>query len=493
MSEDTVDPVEEFEPKDETVTPKEDDEDVGAVDIYNLTQKDLSKLTEAYIEKITPVEFVKKARQSGTLENIITGYIENPSEEADRLLNYIKRANLKDDETFGPLLYDADGKVRLGATSIFRPTKVYKGPIRGRNATLAFKARVKGTVRRIQTLGTGVNFLLRAPSINDLISSVERLYNEDIAYGRELGACYYSFADFIAKRQAIDLFVDLILDSSLKGWEEDDRKLVLSTVKITDLNGIMQNIAAMMYPKGFKDFRSVCMNSECGHVAEGITADLTKFIHHRYAALPEDCIKFLQKTKNTSGEVELSELDDYNRKIGLDGQTLEIGEYRYTLKVPTLDEYLKVGAQVIGDIIADVQGASEDMRYMAISSRDILTFLPWISKIEVLNYDESDPTVEPEVQMYSDDTESISSLLMMISDDPDAEANLKKAILTKMDEAQLTLVCFSPSECESCGHIPETSSGMVTLDPLTAFFTQASWMIRKHFMRKVALSQSEES
>lgn len=469
-----------------------DDDRDGTIDLSALTRKQLEDFAESYIRKIGEQVFVSRTKEVGTFENSLATFLYDDNDEEDRVLSFIEKNKLYKDPLFISILKNDENKIRIGNTTIYKPNKIYRGPIRGKRASVAFKSRMKGTIRRVPVLSSGINLLLRAPTINEIISLIERTSNEEIGYGRETGVQYFSFGDFAIKRQMIYFLMDLILDSSLKGWDEDNGSYLLNSIKITDLSALIQQVAAMEYPNGYKNFRLACYNEDCGELTEGLTVDLQKFIHHRFSAMHDDCVRHLEKTRTVSGEVEYKDLDGYSKKLGFDGETIDIDDYRYTFKVPSLNEYLTIGSRVVADIVADTQGSTPGSRMVSIASRNILTFLPWISKIEVLKFDDEDPSIEPEVTMEFSDSDTMHDILLDIAQDVEHEVKLQEAMYERMTKAQLSLVCYSPEPCPACGKTVPTESGMVTLDPISSFFTAAYWLVKQHFRRKMeALNRSE--
>ena len=448
----------------------------------NLTE--LNDLIEVRIKRVGEQAFAKSAGEEGTYENILVSYVDSYSYEAARTLDFLAKANLKDEvDDFAYTLKDDEGKPYLGDTQVYSPKKRYAHPLTGRQAQIAFMARKKKSVRRMVALASGISILLRAPLIEEISSFIQNVTAEEIHYGREAGVQYFSFADLIVKRCCIEFIKDLIVDCSLKGWEAENKIAVLKALKLTDFVHLATIVQALIYPKGYPNFMLACTNPNCDHVSEPITVDLTDFIKHRFAAMPKDCIQFSAKNKNLSDSVDFKALEQYQKKLGIDNQVFEIDEYRYTFTVPSVFDYIVIGSSVVADIETDIVGSKENGAFEAVASRSLLTYLPWISKIEVLIYDE-DGDVEPEVQMVFSDTPTISTILSDLIKDVDHEAKLTDKITSLIDEAQITYVCYTPSPCPACGKELETKTGMVSLDPISSFFIMASWYDHQHFLRR---------
>lgn len=453
------------------------------IDLHSLSREELTAIMEARVQKVGQQAFVSRASEVGTFENILATYVNGFSEEGARILSSIAKYNLQEDPNFTDILRGENGNVRIGASQIVDRKTVRPTPLSGRDAQIAYLSRRKGAVRRVPLLNSGISVMLRAPHIHEVSAYIQSVAAEDVTYGRDAGSQYFSFANFIVTRATVDFCIDLVVDCSLKDWDTKDRASLLKAIQLPDLNHLFMQVAALMYPNGYPNFRLACFNTDCGHETEPLKVDLRKFIRNRFALMPESCIKYLEENRTKSRVSDFQDLDRYVDALKLNTKVVQIDDHRYTLRIPSVDDYLTIGAKVVAAIIADTQGTSEDRRFVAISSRSLLTYVPWITKLEVLNFDE-DPEIEPVVAMVVEDPDSIGDILSEIAADADHEQKLTKELFDFIDSGQLTYIAYVPDPCESCGHVPETKTGMVVLDPLASFFTLAYSTVKRYFMRK---------
>lgn len=472
-----------------------DEESSGQKALLNLQALDLDELTalvDTRSKKIGEQEFLRRTRETGTYENVLISLVETYSHEAARVLDFVGRAALNEDSNFSYKLLGDNGKTRIGDSVIYSPKKIYKEPLSGVEAQLAYMARKKGPVRRVMALSSGITLTVRAPVIYEISTFIRNITSEEVSYGRDAGVQYFSFADYIVKRCCIDFIKELIVDCSLKDWDTDNKQPLLKAIKLTDFGHIAMKIQELMYPDGYPNFQLACPNPDCAEVTEPVTMSISEFIHHRFTSMPEKCIKFSETNRASSGTVTFKDLNEYQKNLGFDNKTFDIDDYRYTFTVPSLWDYLEIGAVVVADIEADIHGSRDSDAFEAISSRALLTYLPWISKIEILLYDE-DPDVEPVVQMEFSDINTLASILMDLIGNVEHEQQLTSTISDLIDESQITLICYAPKPCESCGYEIPTKSGMVSLDPVSSFFIQASWYVHQHFIRREAALISAKS
>lgn len=460
----------------------------GTVDLIGLRQEALKDAIEAYAKKIGSQNYIRRIKDDDSKERQLLDLYLDPSDEIERVLEYIEKEGLSEDPEFTTRLFNKETKKPIvGDTVIYSPKKVFSEPLTGRRALVAYKSRTRGEIRHVDLLESGFSVELRAPNIVEQSSFIRSIATTEISYGRELGACYFSFADFVTKREAIFFVLSMVVNSTLQGWDDADYNTLLNSIRLPAFNHLLMQVAAAVYPKGYPNFRVIC--PVCGTITEPVNFDMSTCIRNRFSAVPKSCIGFLEKNRKQYGQITKANIDRYASDLGMDGKTIEIDDMRYTLRVPTLAEYIETGAAVVTATLNDIRGSKDtNDTFIAVNSRSLLTYLPWISKLETLLYEDDDPSVEPIVSAVFEDTDTISEILADLIGDAEHEAALSKQLLQYINDAQLSMVCYSPDKCSSCGEIPTTKTGMITLDPLSSFFTQVFWSVAQHFQRKAALS-----
>jgi hypothetical protein len=286
--------------------------------------------------------------------------------------------------------------------------------------------------------------------------------------GASQGAHYFAYADQMYKNQLLAFIQPLIISSSFSEWRK--RGKLWSVIKLPDLHSLIMHVAAICYPDGFEGFVTRCSRpvSEdhpdlCRH-SETITADLFKMIVTRFSVINEDGITHLTQARVGKNKNNLTQIAKYQADLGFEGEKITFGDITYTMKIPTIAEHLEEGATFLGDIVNEIEADNSDDRYSEVGIRYIRTFLPWIAKMEMT-------TGNGGIIDTADRRAIIRQL--EIFDKNDKDDVMRKGFRSYIQKVQLTYVGYPAMRCASCGHTPDTPSGMMTFDPFSTFFTLA--------------------
>jgi hypothetical protein len=283
------------------------------------------------------------------------------------------------------------------------------------------------------------------------------------------GANYFAYSDIAFKEQVIEFVLSLIISSDYKDWQKRGR--LLSVIKLPDLEHIITVIAAMMWRDGYDGFRIPCSRpvsedypNGCNHVEE-LKLDVFNLILKRFSVLGEESIDYLATTRLPGSSHSLKEISTYQAGLGFEVERVVVGSTSFTMKIPTLMEYLNAGAQFRADIENEVEADNVSKLHEFAGFRYVRTFLPWIASVEVLN---------SEGGGYRSADEKVIRRRLETLDGPDTRKELREKIEGYIGKIQLTYIGYVGTQCPVCHHMPDTPSGLLTIDPFSTFFTLAS-------------------
>jgi len=463
----------------------DDDEDPNAVkfprdkvDLRGEDESVIRELMQQDIKLIGSENVAIRTRTVGTWENLVFRSLADENYEERRNQEALTQIIKADPEKPYHRLDDpTTGKAILKTSFIGGggPTPGEVKTISGEEALLAFEnfrsdktGGNKSGGHRVVLYNSGITLDIITPTGVDVQTMITNCIRQDRELGTSQGAHYFAYADQMFKNQILAFIQPLIINSSYNEWRK--RGKLWSIMKLPDLTSLVMHVAAICYPDGFDRFVSRCTRpvSEthpdlCRH-EETLTVDLFKTIVTRFSIMNEDCINHLTQARVGKNKNNITQIAKYQADLGFEGEKITFGDITYTMKIPTVAEHLEEGALFLGDIVNEIEADNNDARFSEVGIRYIRTFLPWISKIEM--------TTSNGGVVATDDRRVIIRELERFDKD-DTEDSMRKGFRAYIHKVQLTYVGYPAMKCPSCGHTPDTPSGMMTFDPFTTFFTLA--------------------
>lgn len=422
-----------------------------------------------------PVELDERVRTPGTWENIVYRNLNEfyfEEERIQRAIGDIKRGG----EEFLNILRNEENKILLRTSPIsYKTAPGSVTNLSGEAAVLAFECednksgetrKVGG--RKLPLYNSGISIDIITPTGNDIQTLLANCIDLDKQLGTSAGAHYFTYADILYKNAIVEFLQPLIIGSSYVDWRKNGK--LWSVIKMPDLSAILMTVAAMMYSDGYDDFATRCTRPKsdlypdgCTHV-EKIKADLFNMCMTRFPILSKTSVEHMVATRKHTTSHTLPQIAKYQAGLAFEGERITFGNITFVMRIPSVSEHLDAGNQFISDILNEIGADNTAGQYEQLGFRYIRSFLPWIASVE--KKDSRDAvirTTEPVV--------IIRELEKLDFDDE--EGNVRTTLRKYIDKVQLTYVGYPTVPCTSCGHQADTPSGMMTIDPFSAFFTMA--------------------
>jgi hypothetical protein len=321
---------------------------------------------------------------------------------------------------------------------------------------------------RIPLYNSGISIDVVVPTGNDIQTMITNCLLMDKEMGASQGAHYFAYYDLLYKDQILNFIKPLIINSSYTDWRKHGA--LWSVIKLPDLSALVTTIAALCYKDGFENFVTRCTREVtpehpdlCRHT-ETFTASIFDMIVTRFSIMSKSSIEFMTASRQHAARNTLTQIAKYQSELGFEGEKIKVGDVTFVMRIPTIVEYQEAGREFISDIINEIQGDNTDGHYAQFGFRYMRVFLPWVGAIE-------GEGSNGEVFVTSDRKTILRQFEKIDRDDDNNE--LRDALRDYINRSQLTYVGRPALPCSACGHVSPTPSGMVTLDPFSAFFTQA--------------------
>ncbi len=467
---------------------KEDSEvdmiyDTEAIDFRGESIEHMSDVFSEHMARIGPTNIAARLAIPGTWENTVFRALEDISLEQVRLNEAVGQIKNEYDEELSNTLKDTEGKITLSSKLSLKYASKDKSNtpknLTGDDALFAFACSERGGGWRIPLYNSGISLDLVVPTGNDIQTMFENITTFENEMGSLLGAHYFSFSDLLLKDQIIRFIMPLILNSSYKDWKKEGR--LLSIIKLPDLIPLVMAVAAMCHKDGYDQWVTKCMRKktedypqECNHI-EKITANLFDMITTRFSILDEESISFMVKTRSRYTKNTTAEIAKYQAGLGLEGEVITFGNTSFTMRIPTISEFITSGNNFLADIMSEIVGDNQEGRQRLLSFRYIRTFAPWIASVSKVT-DSGEKISTSDYRVIIMELERVS--------DKDVDLSAQGKFISYINKAQMTYVGYPVTPCSKCGYVSETPSGLWTFDPFTTFFTLVSQYSNKNVLRQ---------
>lgn len=442
-------------------------EALGIVTLMGMTQEDLNALVRGRIESEGNRKFVLTVRdQPESYDNLIWFSALNSSSEVERSEAALSKITPEEKKHF-EYRYEKDGSVILGPGMV-EATSAGAKQVTGKAGALKLLGARAGRYRRFPLYNSGCSVDLRVPTLDELGALVRNCNLDMNEYGRLWGAQYYMYYAFILMQNFIDMFMGLIVTSSVKGFTKAG--VLLNAIKLPDLNPIFAYVASLMYPKGYPNFRHFCSRPRdktypdgCDHV-ETLTIDVMKMAKTKFSCMSEYAIGHMAKARQPDTSFSPEDLEAYQTSLGFEGQTITFDGFKFILTIPSLADYLTCGAVFNEEITREVNLGDEAAVASAVATKELRMYLPWIKRIDA--FDE-----EGNEAGYIEDREGMVMILDQLMTNPEYTTELRDKLIDYINQSQLTHIGYPTFSCPKCGYVPNIPSGFFTVDMIGSFFT----------------------
>ena len=243
----------------------------------------------------------------------------------------------------------------------------------------------------------------------------------------------------------------------------------------------MTHVAAIMFPKGYKDFKHFCPRppdvehpNGCNHVIEK-EINIANLLLNRGDLIRQGDISHLQKALRPGTKFTIEEIKKYRESIGNMNHTLRVQGQNFNvelaLKGITIGEHLESASDMIASMKEAFKDPSEkDLNSFALS-RSLNALQAYVQSVKL--YDPTNPSV---FRGSVVDKKGIERVLGSLASDPSFKTQVVEPIEKFASSLQLTYVGYPKFKCPACGYIPEYPKTFFVMDPQSVFFT-AAWKV----------------
>jgi hypothetical protein len=455
--------------------------DPSVIVLTNVSAEALAGILDTAAARTSPETVAARVLVTGSHENIIAQAIDDESAEEGRQRDFLNK--IKGDGEAAPTSrVSSDGR-NIGIQDLvsrFSEQGIYQPA--AEDALTAWMLHEKGVVRRVPLWNSAMTVDIRVPVPSESDALVINLANEERTFANEDGLYYHFYNSFFGREIGVRWILDKIVASSFN--QANQRELLLSTIRMPDLAHLYMAMADAMWPNGYDGWRIPCTNRgdpekdipACDHV-HSLKADLRKMILTRHTAIPPEVITFMSGAHFSSKKHTSSEILDAQKKYPFDGEVIEIGNHRFTMRVPSVREHLEDGESFLTQVVQEVRGDNAAALNTLINLRAIRAYGPWVKKAEkkveeVIRGEQQPP------RWISVDTREAVAYALLEADDRYGD-EVRNRMREYVDKCQITYVGYPSMACPKCGHSEDTPSGLLTFDPFSAFFTAAVQYSRK--------------
>lgn len=336
-----------------------------------------------------------------------------------------------------------------------------------------------GEVTQVPLWHSGFWVTLRPIKQKDFVNLTIALNDNAIILGRYTNALIYSNYSVVFVRIVMDFIISNIVDTSLNLKDEDIRKYI----RVQDIYTLINGILTAMYPRGIEVVKS-CENTlkldddnkpVCDFIATG-TVDTKKLLWVNRKALTNKHLSHMSNRQPNS--VSISEVLEYQNTMQSTREEvvkIDIGDdkwIKFTIKDPTLLDYVTIGEQWVTDIVTNTEKVFEEKDSEAVKQ----------SKI-------NDATMAARMNMYNSyivkietsdgskfvTSEQIVELLNVVSMNDNIYIELAKAIQKHIDESAIAIIATPNYTCPKCKEVQKNTGvgafkEFIPLNLLESFF-----------------------
>lgn len=309
-----------------------------------------------------------------------------------------------------------------------------------------------GSLVQVPLWHSGIWVTFKPPGESELVELYRRLVQRKIEFGRYTSGLIFSNIGVYFTNELVDFAIAHIYDLSTKSSDINIEN-VKNHIVSQDIPSLIWGLLCSMYPRGFR-YRRACNTDalKCNHVVEA-TLDISKLQWTNNKGLTDwqKAFMFSRQTKFRS----LEEIQRYKSEHQLMQKhrfaLTEGSDIHFTIKNPSLTEYIDSGHKWIGEIVNAVEQvldieATDKQREQEITRRGQATtlrqYVHWIDTIEI------DTNVIT-------DRETIENTLDQLSADETIRNTILKNIIDYINRSTVSVIGIPVYACPACGKTQE--------------------------------------
>lgn len=311
-------------------------------------------------------------------------------------------------------------------------------------------------IKKIYLYNTGINIVLRSPTLGEVNLAYNRLDGNMQEYGRMMGSIGYMYADHVIISAVWDFVESLIIGSNLNKWDSGNR--LKNTISFLDYQHIILTIASLIFKNGY-DFHHICTNTECRHTTtESIDLNLLQLTD--FSKVPTEYLRKL----SSNAQVTPDDVRQYKKALNTSA-VCTIGNYRIHRKVPSMQDHLLYGEKFNEEFFADTRDITgENIIEQYLKYNYCRIFAPWISYIEILDD-------AGEISFKVVESDAISMILNQLTENEYRQEFIKQ-METYIYDMTITNIGYAATPCPVCGKEPSNVvNGFIPIDAQSSFFT----------------------
>lgn len=318
---------------------------------------------------------------------------------------------------------------------------------------------------------TGIWITLRAPSEGDLLELNRQITADKIKFGRKsYGLVLSNEMSYMADR-LINFVIAHMYETSLE--EAIDLKTIISS---HDIPTLLWGLAGAIYPRGVQYTRACITDpAKCNHIVKD-RLNLSKLQWSEESGLTTSQI--LHMTKRRRNSMKLDSVKSYQEQmLSNQKRTIVLNEgssveFKVTLKVPSIAEYVDSGHRWISNIVSMVNKgmgveADNNLRDNYILQQGQSTVLRlythWVESIEFGSN-------------FIDDKETLENNFNALSSDDKIRNEFMTKVAKYINDSCMCVIGIPAYECPSCGSAQENQElpkfiNVIPIDTYEVFFT----------------------
>lgn len=308
-----------------------------------------------------------------------------------------------------------------------------------------------GTAYTVALWNTGLWVTFKPPSEQSLLELYRQLTSDQILLGRlSYGLIYSNTSAFVIDRMCNFAREHILRISANK--EEINKDNILDHVKAQDISSFLWGLACTMFPKGF-DYSRACMAdpTKCQHsIKESINIRKLQMVDRNSLT---DYQKAHMADHRSQMKLTINDLKRYEAEMTkASSRTFrvnekEASEFEFTLRTPSISEYIASGHRWIDDIVSTVEkalGASvtadEKNRVIELNSRATVLrqYSHWIAR---MGFDTN--TI--------DDQQSVEEVINMVSTDQVIRETVLNQVKKFIENSSVAVIAIPTYDCPACG------------------------------------------
>jgi hypothetical protein len=332
-----------------------------------------------------------------------------------------------------------------------------------------------GTVFQVPLWHSGIWLTFKPPTDAEIVELNRRIMMDKINFGRSSYGMALSNTTSYTVDRLVSFALDHVYDMTTKA-EDINMGNLRDHIAAQDLHSLLWGFICTMYPRGFRYDRACVTDPEkCKHVVHE-TLNVHKLQWTNMKVLSD-----WQKVHMSGRQAKMKSLADvqrYRQELSRQ-QDLRVtvnegkqNEFSFTLRTPSLTEYINAGHEWISSIVENVDAsialdARQEERDHNITLQGQATamrqYSHWVASIEYMSN-------------RVEDRETINEILAVVTADPAISSEFTRSVVDYINKSTMSVIGIPTYNCPKC-HAPQKGednlpahTNVIPLDVLQVFF-----------------------